>query len=549
MSETNPPNSRWSKVPLWLAALLNGMVTIVLIVLTWFLFSSEMGEPFRQNTGSGYKIAIAVLAGLLTGFITLWAIGGDLRKKWTDLAKSTVEIAPTLLRPVLFVLLVIVLTVAYRVMVDASRAEAGLVPAPDEIDFFHLGLVGLTALPSVLTACVSLLIERRIAARGVFSFAVDKSRLSEDLRDSELPEQLQRNWDYERELMQGSIQRMGRHGAILGFLASAIVATCAVTIIRRDNEMNHLVALAVGTAASISFTLHLGQIFFRSASNDATARMMAWASRTLLIVSVCALFFGALALGSDGKLSILAKNPATATAEDPSAPPPETVPAPTTPPPEPNPLRGRMGALLIGVAVALLGERLMRVVTNRAASLLGMEGLAAPQPGNLTLIDGLSEDDSRRLAEERIDSVHALAFTPTPRIFFNTVYSLQRICDWQDQALLIERVGRTNALLLREQFFVRGAISARRYALQKFGPKSQDEQCPAAPPSPSAPKPGIEGDKEPEEPLEPPFDLGQGSHLHHALRSLVDDEDIERLEIFWRAVPILTPEDTKPKTA
>ena len=53
------------------------------------------------------------------------------------------------------------------------------------------------------------------------------------------------------------------------------------------------------------------------------------------------------------------------------------------------------------------------------------------------------------------------------------MYGLPRICDWQDQALLIERVGRTNALLLREQFFIRGAIAARRFALQKFGPPEQ----------------------------------------------------------------------------
>ena len=93
-------------------------------------------------------------------------------------------------------------------------------------------------------------------------------------------------------MMEGAIHRMGRHAGILGFLASCILVTCAVSWRPRTTY----VALAVGTSVTISFTLHLGQIFFRSASNDATARMMARASRTLLIVSICALFFGALML-------------------------------------------------------------------------------------------------------------------------------------------------------------------------------------------------------------------------------------------------------------
>jgi len=284
--------------------------------------------------------------------------------------------------------------------------------------------------------------------------------------------------------------------------------------------------------------------------------MMARASRTLLIVSICALFFGALLLEGN-PLSGIARPPGTPHLSEES---PLAV-TPPDPESEHNPLRGRTGALLIGIGVALMGERILRVVTNRAASLLGLEGFASPEPGNLNIIDGLSEEDAARLAEERIDSIHALAFTPTARIFFNTVYGLPRICDWQDQALLIERVGRTNALLLREQFFIRGAIAARRFALQKFGPpeeKPQEkepgpaqkpegsgaqvpEKAPETrgPPSTELEKnPSTEAGKNPGSSAEW-LALDKESHLDRALRSLMDDENIEMLEVFWRSVPVL----------
>jgi hypothetical protein len=201
--------------------------------------------------------------------------------------------------------------------------------------------------------------------------------------------------------------------------------------------------------------------------------------------------------------------------------------------------------LLIGVAVALIGERMLRVVTNRAASLLGLEGFATPTAGDLNAVDGLSDEDAARLAEERIDSVHALAFTPTARIFFNTVYGLPRICDWQDQALLIERVGRTNALLLREQFFIRGAISARRLALQKFGAEEMKQAEQSSMPASATAAPVVAdtgkavGDAGKNAASLEWLGLDKESHLDRALRSLIDDENIQMLEVFWRSVPVL----------
>jgi hypothetical protein len=545
MSAEPPDPSKSKRNPLrWLEPSLNGLVILALLVSTWFLAAGDLGERFRNELPWYFKGAIAVLAALFVLALTYWYnLRAHVEEQWLALAKTAAAIAPSLVKPALLVLLGAILFIAYHVMkghppFDKDAQDGGL-------SMTLLGILCLSSTPSFLTLGVSLLVERRMA-RGDFAFEVNPSLFGGRKNASELVKHARANWEYERELMEGSIHRMGRHAAILGFLASCILITCsAIWVTEHDYP-----ALAVGTAATISFTLHQGQIFFRSASNDATARMMARASRTLLIVSICALFFGALFLEGTPP-------PATEVATSADFAAPQEAPRPgNTAPPVDNPLSGRTGALLIGIAVALLGERILRLVTNRAASLLGLEGFSVPMVADMTVIDGMSEEDAARLAEERIDSVHALAFTPTARIFFNTVYGLQRICDWQDQALLIERVGRTNALLLREQFFIRGAIAGRRLALERFGHAQAELQAQSLP---ATPAPDVTGASPPDEGtkrLEPPpslevlpayglkkpetaVDFDKESHIDRALRSLMDDENIEMLEIFWRSVPVL----------
>jgi len=101
---------------------------------------------------------------------------------------------------------------------------------------------------------------------------------------------------------------------------------------------------------------------------------------------------------------------------------------------------------------------------NRAAALLGTE-VETIDPGlGIRNIEGIGLEDAQRLQEENITSVHALAFSPAPRLFFNTSQHLQRICDWQDQALLTVTFGETRAKQLREHFQIRGASDAQRLA-------------------------------------------------------------------------------------
>jgi hypothetical protein len=515
----------------WIEPSLAGIMTVVLLVATWLLATREAGNAFREDLPWYVKLGLALLAGLLVLLLTHWLhLRARVEEQWMAIAKTAAAIAPSLVKPALLVLLSAVLFIAYHVMKAHEPFVSG--PTIAGVSMTLVGILCLSSTPALLTLGVSLLVERRMA-RGDFAFEVSPALIAEKKHGAELVEHARANWEYEREIMEGSIHRMGRHAGIFGFLASCILITCTVLLFTQRD----FIALAVGTSATISFTLHLGQIFFRSASNDATARMMARASRTLLIVSICALFFGALFLEANDQAGVAG----VLRAPDATAPSGEPLPDGSPPPAGTgsNPLRGQTGALLIGVAVALMGERMLRVVTNRTASLLGLEGYAMAQADDLNVIDGLSEEDAARLAEERIDSVHALAFTPTARIFFNTVYGLPRICDWQDQALLIERVGRTNALLLREQFFIRGAIAARRLALQKFGPAEQ-KPPEHGPSSETKPEPSTVPDAEnnPKPSMEW-LDLDKESHLDRALRSVLDDENIEMLEVFWRSVPVL----------
>ena len=76
------------------------------------------------------------------------------------------------------------------------------------------------------------------------------------------------------------------------------------------------------------------------------------------------------------------------------------------------------------------------------------------------MIDGLTEEVGDRLAEEGVDSVHALAFTSTPRLYFSTPFPWERIADWQAQAVLLEELGLARFAKFKEQFPIRSVHEA-----------------------------------------------------------------------------------------
>ena len=259
------------------------------------------------------------------------------------------------------------------------------------------------------------------------------SRLAAALRQAEWL------WTYERSRAQTRYEAgLLPQVAVFGLLSSATLSFCVLGIHLPPAQLFpnmttvptwHIwVAWTVLGTATTSFLLTIGRILVRIAGDDATTRTFANAARS----------YG-LCVVSGGLLACLTVSTADAA---------ETA----------------QMSIAMGIAVGLLGDRAFLAVSNRAAALLGAEPEVVDPGNELRTIEGLGAEDQQRLQEESIGSVHALAFVPVPRLFFNSSLNLQRICDWQDQALLQVYIGATRARALREFFQIRGAIDAQRLA-------------------------------------------------------------------------------------
>lgn len=247
-------------------------------------------------------------------------------------------------------------------------------------------------------------------------------------------------WSYERNRAQTRYEAgLLPQVAVFGLLSSATLAFCVLGIHLPPSQLFpnlstvptwHIwVAWTVLATATTSFLLTIGRILVRIAGDDATTRTFANAARSY---GLCVVSGGLLAC-----LTVTATEAETA-----------------------------QTSIAMGIAVGLLGDRAFLAVSNRAAALLGAEPEVIDPGVELRAIEGLGAEDTQRLQEESISSVHALAFVPVPRLFFNSSLNLQRICDWQDQALLQVYIGATRARALREFFQIRGAIDAQRLAGQ-----------------------------------------------------------------------------------
>jgi hypothetical protein len=246
-------------------------------------------------------------------------------------------------------------------------------------------------------------------------------------------------WNSEAERFRGTLERASDYVFFFGSLTSIIVefsvvaymlamwATISMPKVPVDAEQATL-PVGVGVATIVYFVVSFGSFLRRASSLDANARLFACASRNLLFVVPSSFLLIGITFSSSALQGIF---------------------------------KGDLGAAVFGTAIGLLGNRIFGQVTERAAGLLGMKSAPPQQPSDLHQIDGLNDEDVARLEEEGVDSLHALAFVPTARLFFNTVYSLQCICDWQDQALLMKYLGAGKVQTFREKFMVRGAIDAR----------------------------------------------------------------------------------------
>jgi len=360
-------------------------------------------------------------------------------------------------------------------------------------------VVAVCATPKVVAFAAAMIITRRI----------DESKFSLSLGDgSPMPNLAKAHarmlslWNYEGTRCRQSMRRATQHAGFMGLLASVSLCLCTIAagLPQSVGKLTTPVArsaVAVATASTTVFVLGLAYILMRAASDDASTRMFARVGRDLVIAVVAAVL--AMALMKDTVTSISA-------------------------------------SIVVGMGCALLGSPLLRALADRAGSFLGMAARKAPAPDGLAGIEGIGDDDVARLGEEGIDSIHALAFCPTARVFFNTKYSLQRICDWQDQALLIAYLGAARAAKLREAFAIRGALDAQVLAFALSGIIPADLEIDRR----ALAEGYVEVVTRDRDLVARSLGVSDGNQAIHALRTLVNDELVDRLRMYWRAATELS---------
>ena len=206
-------------------------------------------------------------------------------------------------------------------------------------------------------------------------------------------------WDYERERFLRSLDRMRSSAGLFGLIPTIFLVLCILGFTGNRVSGAWPFAVSIGAATIAGFLWLFARIMVRVAGQDFNARMFAWASRVMLAIIIADAGLCLLLVHLDVKW--------VATTE---------------------------GAVLLGIVTALLGDRAIEPLLDKAAAVFGISvAKAAASPG-LASLDGITEEDVERFAEERVLSIHDLAFAPTARLFFNTTHSLQRLCDWQDQA-------------------------------------------------------------------------------------------------------------------
>ncbi|MFO0756665.1 MAG: hypothetical protein U0359_09250 [Byssovorax sp.] len=366
---------------------------------------------------------------------------------------------------------------------------------------FAAGVALLPALPLLLTLCLSRMVTHALDARVEYgrtaTFEAHPGRRRG--ADAWIVRSARRLWHHEAEQVTHASTRMREHAAFYGFVASAALSIVTMLLIApavaqtldnpgHDGRYRVPIALAVGSAVAIAFLRDTGRMLVRAAHRDSSTPMFAWATRRLLLLISSTLLLCCMAFFSKDLEGLI---------------------------------KGATGWVLLGAAMAILGDRAVDAVDNRAARLLGVAPQRTRDEDDLRQIEGLGEDDRLRLAEEGVDSVHTLAFQWTPKLFFSTPYALHRICDWQDQCLLLVRLGPSRARMFREQLGIRGAIDASHAIEDILALPEGDEDA---------------GD------LMRMLGFPGDTQGRVALERIACDEGIARLEVFQRAIPGKKPE-------
>ncbi len=302
----------------------------------------------------------------------------------------------------------------------------------------------LCALPYPLSLCAALVVRQRAAGRKLYRFVPGTKPELEGR--NELLDRVENQWELEAARARDGVQRVLLYAGFLGCITSVALCLCAILLpghLEPVTATRTSLPLTVTAAVCASFAMGIGRIVVRTAQHDFSGKMFAWATRSLLLSILGAMLF-VLLLAQSTEAPVVSSTG---------------------------------GFITVGIAVALLGEQFLQTITERAAKMLGVAvPIKSSSGADIGQLNGLSEEDIVRLAEEGIDTIHALAFVPTPRLYFSTTYSLQRICNWQDQAMLIVATD-SKAPTFRQQMMVHGAMDAQVLA-ERFLKPALNESAP-----------------------------------------------------------------------
>jgi hypothetical protein len=316
-----------------------------------------------------------------------------------------------------------------------------------------LALLGVAMAPLVLSFGAGLIAKWQQAPRARHRFLpeCDKGAVwTEREREwkQEAAERIKQMWVIEARRALQAQHRMMQHACQFGCGVSTVL--CWALIISNSLSTStqvRMLAIAAASAAITSFALSFGRITVRASIRDTSARMFAFALRAVVtsvlgVLLLCTLLWHNRPADTGGR----ADRDGEVLKE--------------------QPLKNPASFLMIGMVVALIGESVLHQLTARAAGVLNLSSGRVPSEGaaSLTALEGMSEQDLIRLGEEGVDSLHALAMASTAYLYFSTPYTLQRLCDWQDQALLITNVGFAKAQACREKLMIRGAMDLQRKA-------------------------------------------------------------------------------------
>lgn len=326
------------------------------------------------------------------------------------------------------------------VVIVCEGLVLGFLPKSTQITWTSLGM------KAALAALVGLPVVLSFASLS-FAFVKDPKRWSFKLSILERERNdidgwekavtfVEKSWDYERQRFSLSMARIGPSALMFGEIATLLLTSAVLVAARGETigapaHTSHVFGVCLATAVGAAFLGQFVRIVVRIAGQDFNARMFAWASRLVVLVAI-----------ADAGLWILFFKAGA-----------------------PQWINTYGGAVLLGLFTALLGDRAIDLLLSKTG---GVFGVTAPKPtvaAALTNIDGITDEIVDRFNEEGVLTIYDLAFAPTARVFFNTTHSLQRICDWQDQALLLAYMGPVRTKALFDQLGIRGAIDLQALAV------------------------------------------------------------------------------------